>query len=92
MSVPLEAGFGLGRATVQLTWLDNNVINKYEVTKYSKYIPIQAGYEVEWKFLKWLSLRAQTGYRQTVLTFLWVKNLFWKVIQSYSIKKYRKKE
>lgn len=68
MSVPLEAGFGLGRATVQLTWLDNNVINKYEVTKYSKYIPIQAGYEVEWKFLKWLSLRAQTGYRQTVLT------------------------
>lgn len=68
MSIPFEAGFGLGRATVKLSWLDNNILNNYETTKFSKYVPIQVGYEIEWKLIKWLSLRAQTGYRETVLT------------------------
>lgn len=68
MSVPLEAGFGLGTAKVTINWLDNNILNKYTVTKFSKYVPLQVGYEIEWKTLKWLSIRAQTGYRATVLT------------------------
>ena len=68
MSCPVEAGFGLGRAYVERHWLDNGNPNTYSVELYSKFVPVQVGYALEWKPLPWFALTSQVGYRKSFLT------------------------
>jgi hypothetical protein len=68
MSCPIEIGYGVGRAYVDRYWLDNGNLNNYEVSLYAKFVPLQAGYAVEWKTTRWFGVNAQIGYRKTLFT------------------------
>ena len=68
MSIPLEVGFGLGRAYVERHWFDNSVENSYAIALYSKFIPVQLGYTLEWKATPWFGVNAQIGYRKSLFT------------------------
>lgn len=68
MSCPIEAGFGLGRAYVERHWFDNGNPMEYDVTLFSKFVPVQLGYAIEWKATPWFGLNSQIGYRKSLFT------------------------